>query len=286
MDAQKTIFITGITGNQGSALAKHALAKNYSVIGLTRNANSEKSKQLQAKGVTLVEGDLNHPASYQEHLDKADAVFLVQVLQTKEDEIVQGKQFIDAIKPENNAHFVYSSVLGADLNTGVPHFDSKYALEKYIRSKGLSYTILRPASFYENNLFPQVANGIRKGKYVSPLNKGCTQQMIGTDDIGKIASQVISDRARYQDKTLSIATDEWQIGEVPQVFSEALNKPVKYRKLPGFITRLAMGKDLNKMFKYMNQRDFKVVDDIQAIKEEFNITGDFRSWAQDNFKAD
>ena len=107
--------------------------------------------------------------------------------------------------------------------------------------------------------------------------------MIGTDDIGKIAAQVISEREKYQDKTLSIATDEWQIGNVPQAFSEALQKPVKYKKLPGLITRLAMGKDLSRMFRYMNKNDFKVVDNIQAIKDEFNISGDLNSWAKENF---
>jgi len=286
MEKQKIIFITGITGNQGGAVAKYLVSTDNTIIGLTRNASSEKAKQWKAKGVTLVEGDLSDPTSYQTQLDKADAIFLVQVLQKKESEINQGEQFINAIKPENKTHLVYSSVLGADLNTGVPHFESKFELEKYIHSKNLRHTILRPASFYENNLYPQVANGIKKGKYVSPLNKDCKQQMIGTDDIGKIAAQVISNDAKYQDKTLSIATDEWQIGDVPKAFSEALNIPVKYKKLPGLITRLAMGKDLSKMFKYMNKHDFKVVENIQNIKDEFNITSDLKSWAKENFKAD
>ncbi|MCP4976067.1 MAG: NmrA/HSCARG family protein [Maribacter sp.] len=286
MEKHKTIFITGITGNQGGAVAKYLLNDDHTVIGLTRNANSEKAKQWKAKGVTLVEGDLSAPETFQDQLDKADAIFLVQVLQKKENEINQGKRFINAIKPQNKPHLVYSSVLGADRNTGVPHFESKFELEKYIHSKNLRHTILRPASFYENNLYPQVANGIKKGKYVSPLNKDCKQQMIGTDDIGKIAAQVISDDAKYQDKTLSIATDEWKIGDVPKAFSEALNIPVKFKKLPGFITRLAMGKDLSKMFKYMNKNDFKAVENLQNIKDEFSITGDFKSWAKENFKAD
>jgi len=285
MEKQKTIFITGITGNQGSAVAKHLLNTDHTVIGLTRNTNSEKAKQWKAKGVALVEGDLNAPENFQDQLNRADAIFLVQVLQKKQSEINQGRKFINAIKPQNKTHLVYSSVLGADLNTGVPHFESKFELEKYIHSKNLRHTILRPASFYENNLYPQVANGIKKGKYVSPLNKDCKQQMIGTDDIGKIAAQIILDSAKYEDKTLSIATDEWKIGDVPKAFSEALNIPVKYKKLPGFITRLAMGKDLSKMFKYMNKNDFKVVENIQDIKDEFNITGDLKSWAQENFKA-
>ena len=283
METPKTIFITGITGNQGSALAKYLLNQDHKLIGLTRNANSEKAKQWEAKGVTLVEGDLDHPDSYQDHLDNADATYLVQTLQRKEIEIKQGEQFINAIDPKNKTHFVYSSVLGADLSTGVPHFESKFVLENHIKSKGLNHTILRPASFYENHLFPQVADGIKKGKIVSPLNKTCTQQMIGVDDIGKIAAKVISNRAQYENKTLSIATDEWLIGELPQAFSEVMNKPVKYKKLPGFITRLAMGKDLYKMFRYMNNNNFKVVDDIDAIKNEFQIKGNLKSWISEHF---
>jgi len=285
METQKTIFITGITGNQGGAVANHLLKQNHSIIGLTRNANSEKAKQWNAKGVTIVEGSLDEPEAFKTQLENADAIYFMQALQGKENEIKQGKQFIDAIKPQSKTHLVYASVLGADLNTGVPHFDSKFELENYIKSKSLSHTILRPASFYENHLFPQVANGIKKGKYVSPLNKTCRQQMIGIDDIGKIAAKVISNRETYTNKTMSIATDEWQIGEIPQAFSEVINRPVKYKKLPGFITRLAMGKDLSKMFKYMNKHDFSVVENVEAVKNEFDIKGNFKSWISENFEA-
>ncbi len=283
MESKKQIFITGITGNQGSAVAKYLLERNNSVTGLTRNANSEKAKQWKAQGVTIIEGDINNPASYESYLDQADAIYLVQALQRKDQEILQGKQFIDTIKPENKTHLVYASVLGADLDTAIPHFDSKFELENYIKSKNLNYTILRPASFYENHLFPRVVSDITKGRYISPLHKMCKQQMIGVDDIGKIAAAVISNKEKYNHKTISIATDEWEIGKVPQLFSEAINKAVSYKKLPGFITRLAMGKDLSKMFKYMNQHDFCVINNIQDVRDEFNISGDFRSWVNKYF---
>ena len=284
MELKKHIFITGITGNQGSAVAKYLLEQNNSVTGLTRNANSEKAKQWKAQGVTVIEGNINNPGSFESYLDQADGVYLVQALQRKDQEILEGKRFIDAIKPEKETHLVYASVLGADLDTSIPHFESKFELENHIKSKNLYYSILRPASFYENNLFPRVAKDILKGTYISPLNKMCKQQMIGVDDIGKIAAAVFSNKEKYNNKTISIATDEWQIGEIPQVFSEAINKPVRYKKLPRFITRLAMGKDLSKMFKYMNKNDFCVINNIQEVRDEFNISGDFRSWVNNNFK--
>ena len=123
--SSKQIFVTGITGNQGSAVARYLLEQGDSVIGLTRDANSDKAQQWKNKGVTIVEGDLDHPSNYGSEMAGSDAIFLVQSLQKKDGEIKQGKTFVDAAVKAGTKHLVYSSVLGADLNTGVPHFESK-----------------------------------------------------------------------------------------------------------------------------------------------------------------
>ena len=47
-------------------------------------------------------------------------------------------------------HFVYSSVGGAERNTGIGHWESKWEIEKYIRNLGLPATVLRPAALMEN----------------------------------------------------------------------------------------------------------------------------------------
>jgi len=284
MEIKKHIFVTGITGNQGSATARYLLDSGHEVTGLTRDSNSEKAMHWKNQGVTIVEGDLDDPSTYQSEMNGSDAIFLIQSLQSKNKEIRQGKQFIDTVISNEIKHLVYTSVYGADLNTGIPHFDSKYEIEKHIRSSKINYTILRPASFYENYLFPRVANSIKKGKFITPLNKTCKQQMISVDVIGKIAAQVISNPEKYSGRTLSIATDEIQIGNLPQLFSEAINRPVRYKKLPGFIVRLAMGNDLHKMFKYMNENEFSMIDNIQDVRDEFNIQVDFKYWVTQNFK--
>mgnify|MGYP001818876028 CR=1 FL=1 len=191
MENKKRIFVTGITGNQGSAVTRHLLDKGYEIVGLTRDKNSDKAQHWKNQGVTIVEGNLNDTSTYQAVMNETDAIYFVQSLQKKNSEIQQGRQFIDAIRSSDSKHLVYASVVGADLKTGIPHFDSKYEIEKHIISSNINYTILRPASFYENYLIPQVANSIRKGKFVSPLNKSCKQQLIGVDDIGKITAQVI-----------------------------------------------------------------------------------------------
>ena len=287
METSKKILVTGITGQQGSAVACHLSNKGVQIFGLTRNANSEKAKALADKNITVLEGDLNDPSSYEAHLNGMDAVFCVQAFeQGKESEIKQGKQFIDHIKSKGVGHLVYSSVLGADLNTGVPHFESKYVLENHIKSSDLNYTILRPASFNENFLNPEITKRLDKGKLVMPLHKTVTQQYISTDDVGNIAAKVLLQPEKYKGKTLSIATDQKQLTEVAQLFGEAMKRDMKYQKLPGFVTRLLMGKDLSKMFNYMNKNDFVVVKDIDALKQEFEGLGDLKQWIDTNFKSE
>ncbi len=61
-------------------------------------------------------------------------------------------------------HFVYSSVGGAERNTGIGHWESKWEIEKYIRKLGLPATVLRPAALMENYYVDQVEIGILQGK--------------------------------------------------------------------------------------------------------------------------
>ena len=91
---------------------------------------------------------------------------------------------------------------------------------------------------------------------------------------------------KYLNKTLSLATAEYQIGDIPKLFTEATLNPVKYKRIPKIIVRLVMGKKLYKMFDYMNQNDFCVVPDIQKIREAFSIESDFKDWVNLNFKPE
>ena len=279
------VFITGVTGNQGGAVAKNLLRTKVEVHGLSRNRNSDKSKKLEDLGVIMVEGDLNTPASYSSYLETMDTVFFVQGMEDGvKNEIKLGKMFIDRVADSKTNHLVYASVLGADLNTGVPHFESKNILEKYIKSRDIKYTILRPASFVENFLNPDVSKRIIKGKLIMPLKKDVVQQLISTEDIGKIAAQVILNPTNYQNKTISIATDEKRMDEMAESFSKELNKKIEYQKLPSIITWIVMNKDLRKMFNYMNKNNFSVVKDISSIKEEFPGLSNLNEWIATTFK--
>ena len=118
METVKNVLITGITGQQGGAVARNLIDKNINLFGLSRNTNSGISKELSKLGVQVLEGDLDDLSSYKSHLENIDTVFFVQALeQGAKNEIKQGKMFIAEAKKQGIEHFVYSSVLGADLKT-------------------------------------------------------------------------------------------------------------------------------------------------------------------------
>ena len=90
---------------------------------------------------------------------------------------------------------------------------------------------------------------------------------------------------KYLGKTLTIAAEEMDMKKVANIFSEALGKEIKYQKLPMFITRLVMGKDLYKMFKWVNENDAVFLKDLDAFRKEYpNLTG-LKQWIQLNFKT-
>jgi uncharacterized protein YbjT (DUF2867 family) len=102
-----------------------------------------------------------------------------------ETEIRQGKTFIDAAKKAGVKFIVFSSVEGAERKSGVPHFESKFQIEEYLRGSGISHTIIRPVAFYEN--FPPVSGFgtfLVFGLFGAALG-GKKIQLVSVKDIGQ-----------------------------------------------------------------------------------------------------
>ena len=78
----------------------------------------------------------------------------------------QGVAAADAARAAG-VHLVFNSVGSANRQTGVPHFDSKYEVEKHIAEIGVRATILAPVYFMENLYFAK--EQLAKGIYPSAL---------------------------------------------------------------------------------------------------------------------
>ena len=286
MSNNKIIFVTGGTGNQGGAVARNLKEQGFIVKVLTRNPNSIKSQNLKKMNIEVVKGDLNTADSYREYLENVYGIFSVQTFENGvENEINKGVTLATLAKEFGVKHFLYSSVFGANLNTGVAHMESKFKIENHIKNIGLPFTIIRPTSLFENFLIPQVKKGILKGKLVQSINRNTVLQYIAAEDIGIIATKIFQKSEMYLGKTMPLATEQLSTQEVANKFSEVLNKKIEYKKLPVLITRLFLGKNLYKMFKWMTEISSFQKGDVDLTKKEFPNPVSLKTWIVRNFQS-
>ena len=284
MTDSKTIFVTGGTGNQVGAVVRNLADQGFKIIALTRNPTSAKGQNLKNLNIQVVKGDLNNADTYREYLKDVYGIFSVQTFENGvEKEINQGITLATLAKEFDVKHFLYSSVFGAHLNTGVPHIESKLKIENHIKQIGLPFTIIRPTSLFENFLIPQVKKAILKGKLVQPINKNTVLQYVAAEDIGKAVAKIFKHSENYLGRTIPLATEQLSTQEVADKFSTVLNKKIEYEKLPVLITRLFLGKNLYKMFKWMDEKSYFKKEDVDLTKTEFSNLLSLESWIAKNF---
>ena len=258
-NTDKIVLITGATGRQGGGVIRHMLPKGWKLRALTRNPQSTASQDLARLGVEVVPGDLEDPASLEKPVGGAYGVYSVQDFWAvgARREIQQGKNLADVAKKAGVAHFVYSSVGGAERNSGIDHWESKWQIEQHIRKLGLPATVIRPVAFMEDYYVDQVEVGILKGKLVDPIRGDKPYQTIAADDIGGFVALAFEHPREFIGEALEIAGSELTNREAAEVFSRVLGKQVKFRRLPMAIVRLFLGKEFYQMFRWFNATGFQ-----------------------------
>jgi uncharacterized protein YbjT (DUF2867 family) len=264
---QYIILVSGATGTQGGAVARHLLKRGFHVRALTRNKESEAARRLADLGAEIAEGNFDDPSSLEKAFKSVYGAFSVQNTWKVgvEEEIKQGKEFADAAKKYAVKHFVYSSVGGAERNTRIPHFDSKWEIEEYVRSLNLPATILRPVFFMNNWL--GMKDDIHKGKIVQPLSPETPLQEIAADDIGAIATIAFSDPDKWIGRAVEIAGDELTMMETAKVFSDAIGKKVEYIQIPWEDFAQNTVKENLVMLRWFEEKGYKA--DIASLRNEY-----------------
>jgi uncharacterized protein YbjT (DUF2867 family) len=154
MSTKRSVLVTGATGQQGGAVARALLSSGHRVKALTRKPDSHAARQLVSAGADLVTGDLGDRASVLKAASGADAMFLMgdSTEAGTEEETRQGILAAEAAKDAGVGHLIYSSVADANKKTRIPHFESKYLVEKHLAGLGIPYTISAPGPSWRTSL--------------------------------------------------------------------------------------------------------------------------------------
>jgi uncharacterized protein YbjT (DUF2867 family) len=275
------IAVSGATGRQGGAVARHLLAAGARVRALARKLDGKAAQALAGKGAELVQVDLDDAASVGRALEGAWGVFAVQNTWEAgvEREEQQGKTFAEQARRLGVQHFVYSSVGSANRKTGIPHFESKWRVEEAVRGLRFpSYVILRPTAFMENIL--GAGTGLAEGKLRSAIAPETRVQTVAVDDIGRFGVLAFTRHAELDRREIELAGDELTVPEEAEILTGVLRTPIRYERQPIQELR-AISEDLALNVEWFDRVGYDA--DIDALERTYGIKMTrFRDWAAAN----
>lgn len=234
MPEKLKVLVTGATGHQGSRLARKLLQRGHIVRALTRRPDSDAALELKDLGAQIVIGDMEDRKSL-EHAARGMDVFWALSTPFEagtEAETRQGLNMVDAAKTARVKHLVYASVADADLDTGIPHFDSKMRVEEHIQDLKLPYTIVAPTYFMENLFYPNNLSALQSGVLAMALPPDRLLQQIALEDVANFNLLVIENRDRFLGQRIDIASDTNTGPEMARLISEASGRTIQYHRVP------------------------------------------------------
>ncbi|MGR9129646.1 NmrA/HSCARG family protein [Rhizobium leguminosarum] len=281
MSNTRSVLVTGATGQQGGAVVRALIARGHRVKAISRRPESDGAKRLAAAGVEVVAGNLDDGASVAAAAEGVDAMFLMgnSYEAGTDAETRQGIAAADAAKAAGIGHLIYSSVADAHKKTGIPHFDSKYLVEKHIAGLGIPYTISAPVAFMENTVAPWAIDGLRQGVYAAALPPARVLQQVTIDDIGAFVATLAERREQVFGKRFDIAGDELSGAQQAKILSEVLGRPITYRELPIAAIR-QQSEDTALMFEWFDRTGYDA--DIAALRRDVPDVGwhSYADWAR------
>src|SRR6266550_6167545 len=256
MSGKLNVLVTGATGKQGGYLVRELLARGHAIRALTRKPESAGAAARAARGVTIVTGDFEDQGSLERAARGVDTVFAMST-PFESGATTETREGINIVRAASAAgvgvsHLVYSSVAGADRATGIPHFDSKFEVEKAIRQSGVPFTIVAPVFFMENFLADWLAAGIAKGSIAMALPATRRLQQVAVADIAQFTALVIERRESFLGKRIDIASDELTVATAAAAISEASDRHIEYTALPIDAVR-QWNDDLARMFEWFDR---------------------------------
>lgn len=275
----KKVLVTGATGQKGGLVARELLKKGHEVRAFVRNLESGKSTDLVSLGATLAKGDFNDEASINEAVSGVYSIFIVgNMYEGIEKEAEQGIRMVDAAVAAGVDHIVYSSVGGANANSGVPHFDSKYVVEEHLQRVAKNWTIVAPVFFMENLTFMWNLPSLQSGKFRQPVGERTYLQMISSADIGSFNAHVIDQGSLFYGQRIEIAGDNLTGIQAAELMSDASGKTITYERQPREEIAATM-EDAALMFDWFENVGYEA--NIEKLRAEYPEIGwtTFSDWA-------
>jgi uncharacterized protein YbjT (DUF2867 family) len=257
----QVIVVTGATGRQGGAVARHLVATGWRVRGVTRSPISTAARALAALGVEVVGADMADADAMRKACSGSYGVFSVQnpMISGEDGELTQGRNVVDAAVDAGVSHLVYGSAGPGTPGTGVAAWDVKLEVAQYARSRGVPLTVLRPMAFMElmidKDLYPAVA-----AWYLMPKLVGDEQPLpwLSSYDLGAIAARAFAYPTLYVGSDLALAAEIRSLAECRAVWHRVTGRKPRRFPMPVWLFERFVGPDLTRMWRWLATHEVAV----------------------------
>jgi len=237
------ILIIGASGFLGREVTKLLLSKGEQVRLLVRTP--AKVEDLKQAGAEVIQGDLIDPPSLVRACQGADRVLaaahsLLGNGRYKSEAVddVGHRALIDAAKVAGIAHFVYMSMLGVSPDHPFDFARTKYSIEEYLKASGLSYSILRPSWYMEQNVHIYNGKSILESGKTSLLGKGTKlRNFVAVRDVAQFAVRALMD-AKLKNRTIDIGGPQNATNnQVAELYGKIAGVTPKISHMPPFMAK-------------------------------------------------
>lgn len=272
---KKRILVSGATGQQGGSVVNALLNDGHEVVGITRNVDSTRAKALKNRGVDMISVNFTDHQAAVKAMQGFDVVFALTTPfeEGLEKETQQGITMANAAVEAGVSHFIFNSVSDADRSTGVPHFDSKYEVEKHLATLHLNWTVVGPTYFMDNMMLFNV-DGLKEGKLMMAMPGNIELQQVAVEDIGLFVAHVVSAGADMFGKRVNIAGDSITGEQMVEVLTEVIGKEIVYQGFPTDVMR-EQSEDMALMYEWFISTGYSA--DMNAMRGHGMKS--FRDWA-------
>ena len=309
MSDKKIIAVVGATGAQGGGLVRAIVADKsgpFVARAITRNAGSEKAKELAALGVEVVTGDADDEKSMVNAFRGAYGAFCVTNFwehMSPEREIAQATAMAKAAKAAGIQHAIWSTLedsrkfipLHDDRmptlhgKWKVPHFDAKGEADQAFIDAGVPTTFLLTSFYWDNLIY--FGMGPRKGEdgklgLVLPMGKRKLPG-IAAADIGAAAYGIFKAGKEYIGKTVGISGEHLTGAEMAAQLSNVLGKEVHHVDVPWAVYRtfgFPGADDLGNMFQFNHDfhEEFREARSVEVSRRLNPSMQTFSQWLAQN----
>ncbi|WP_031240258.1 MULTISPECIES: NmrA/HSCARG family protein [Asaia] len=281
--SKPVILITGATGQQGGATIREMRRRgHWHVRALVRDPRSPKAVALAKHGVELAHGNLDDEYSLRVALEGAEGVLSVQSPMKigPAGEERQGKRLASLAKKSGVRHFVQCSADGVERRSGVPHFESKWAIEQHIASLNLATTVLRPAAFIENfsSLIFRITMLSMMKTYLRPDQ---AMQLVSVQDVAWFAAEAFEKPDQYLGRAMELAGDSVTARSAASILRDAGIRPSRGFTIPSVMQK-RLPEDFRLMFGWIARDGFKA--DIPVLRREHPSLLTLEDWALQSAK--